>query len=615
MYTRLISCNKYTHRFVPLIFPSRIASRLTDGQVPIDSINIHLTDLVVQSLLEMPEHSHLVRNWPMMLKAIQNLHAKPDEENREIIAKQRVLLRFLIAAAELNNNTESASEVGGRQGRQGMKRKRNSKQTEDSRDNLSVALMKHLPSLIANFKGDRLGLQDVTQLPLAIPVSVFTLASRKTDLQNVMKGLCQLYLDSTDEKILANICDVFAHWLTGDHARITAIKAQLLRLSAGLQDRLMDLFRESEEKIANVSSPPSKGRRKKSRTPRTGESSVGSGSAVTDMFVASPQVETEHALSMSLLRWRLLLTACPSDVFFESVETGDGDEKEDEVVGFFNTISEGAGKRLNERRPIRDDGGDDESTIGGESKSVITIWKSSDGEIHEEVAKTVEESLGVLLRLILWKTTELLDRHAGESSDDMDVDSDNNVLKSTILDMRNRLITLLAACFDQIPAAGGDTEYPEEQELFASTVMKSASKLASDLRTAFPDFWRKAEDSTISSLALANRSNDVSKIVAGNGRYFQEREKEERGDDEEDQVFMNETILPVGRCMAVNPNDYFRKEAALILSHISNSGKSATDVALTLTRLLKKVTSGSAPSLWKAAYSLVSELFFVFMFS
>jgi hypothetical protein len=597
----------------------RIAAALVDGSVPIDSINIHLADLVVQSLLEMPEHSHLVRNWHMMLKAIQNLYVLPEEGNREAIAKQRVLLRFLIAAAELDSNSGTTDNKAGRI--QSGKRKRTSKEVDDSRDSLSVALLKDLPSLISNFKGDPLGLRDVTQLPLTIPVSVFTLVSRKKDLQNVMKSLCQLFLDSTDEKVLVNIAAVFSYWSEGDHARMPDIKAQLLRMSGVLQDRLMDLFRESEQDGIKASATPSKGRgKRKSRTPRTGESSLESASTTKDMFAPSPEVETEHALSLSLQRWKILLTACPPDIFFESIKSADDDEdddkKEDDLVVFFKTISEGAGKRLKERMPFRDTL-DDETTVGGESKSVMTIpviWKSVDGTIHEEVAKTVKESLQVCLVMIAWKVEQILRQRSGDDLDDMDVDSED--IKTSILDMRKRLITLLGACFDQLLPSVEESENTEDQQIFASSVMTAASKVSSDLRSLFPDFWAHAEDEVISSLALTNQSGELSMIVAGNGRYFQEREKEEREDEEEDEAFVDETMLPVCRSVSCNQTGYYRKETALVLSHISNSGKPATEAALALTRFLKKVCRSSCcecgPSSFVELPVANSSLFVVF---
>ena len=88
---------------------------------------------------------------------------------------------------------------------------------------------------------------------------------------------------------------------------------------------------------------------------------------------------------------------------------------------------------------------------------------------------------------------------------------------------------------------------------------------------------------------MGTQSKELSIIVAGNGRYFQEREKEERENEEEDGAFVDETILPVCRSIACNQTGYYRKETALVLSHISHSGKPATEAALALTRLLKKV--------------------------
>lgn len=553
--------------------------------MPIDSINIHLADLVVQSLLEMPEHQHLVRNWPVMLKAIRNENPQQEQDaEREAIARQRILLRFLTVAAELDSGdtpkTSKTSKKGGW----------NAKQRQDSRDSLSVALMKELSPLLAAFKSDAIALRDVTKLPLTIPVEVYTLASRKSDLQSLLKTLCQLYLDTTDETVLQNISAVFSQWLEGDHSRISDVKTQLKRLSIGLQDRLMDLFRESEDVGGKPTTPSSKKRRGKKRTPRTGGSSVGSTPPATDIFAASREVELEHSLSMNLLRWSILLTQCPPNLMFERAAADDEDEKEDELEGFFNTISEGTGKRLVERMPVAEERDDGASANGGESKSVMTmpgIWKNEDPNLHVEVAKTVEQSLQVLLKVLAWETAETLDNRPSETIDDMDLDSDDDEQRTLVLGFRERLFKLVCACFDQKPAASEDFEHPDEQQVFAYSVMSVAGRVASDLRTLFPQFWAMAEDPLIRSLALVHKA-EVLDAIGGFTGFFQEKEREQK-EDEEDDAFFYEGILPLARIVTGNTADYYRKEAALVLRHISGSGKNANEVGLAMTRILKKV--------------------------
>ena len=80
---------------------NRIAHLLVDGPIPINKIKVGLTDHIVQSLRGMPEHKNLTTCWSAMLKAIRSENANPDRQEREELARTRVLLRMLASAASL----------------------------------------------------------------------------------------------------------------------------------------------------------------------------------------------------------------------------------------------------------------------------------------------------------------------------------------------------------------------------------------------------------------------------------------------------------------------------------------------------------------------------------
>lgn len=54
---------------------SYAAHTLTNGEVPIDKIQVKVADLLVKSLREMPEHRGLVTDWSAMLRAIKDDNA------------------------------------------------------------------------------------------------------------------------------------------------------------------------------------------------------------------------------------------------------------------------------------------------------------------------------------------------------------------------------------------------------------------------------------------------------------------------------------------------------------------------------------------------------------
>jgi hypothetical protein len=45
----------------------RVAHALTDGPIPMDEIRIPLTDYIVDSLRDIPEHKSLATNWSAMM--------------------------------------------------------------------------------------------------------------------------------------------------------------------------------------------------------------------------------------------------------------------------------------------------------------------------------------------------------------------------------------------------------------------------------------------------------------------------------------------------------------------------------------------------------------------
>ncbi len=540
-------------------------------------MNIELVDCLVESILDMPEHRELVFNWSMMLKAIRSENPQQGSANeREEIATQRILLRMLATSAK------TEIESSGKTPKQAVtfKRKRSSIEVTETRlEHLSVALLKNLPHLLDAFKSDTMSLRDVTKLPSTISSAVFGLPSRKTDFQNLVKTLCQLYIDSTDEQTLQNIALTLSQWVEGDHTRLSEVKINLKRLSGALQDRLMKLFRESDPMETASQKSKKSSRSRRSSGQKDGDSTVGD----STMFSASPEADAEHSISLLMLRWNILLMQCqPKDLF----EKADGDEEEDEIEGLFLTISEAMGKRLSERMPVRE---------GDEDASAITrkpVWKELDPEVHEEVAITVQRALKAMLLIVSWELNDTLEERKEfetseqeENKDDMEIDEYNY----PVLKLRDNLVKLLGLCFDQhLPDIEG-VEYTNEQHEFAYSVQASAGQIASDLRTLFPFDWSRAKDPVRKALALTN-GEDFTFVLSGFARWFQSREDLIDNDDADSKTsLVKEALLPLARVTTMNFDGFFRKEAAMVMQHISGSGRLASQTILALSKTLKKV--------------------------
>jgi hypothetical protein len=560
-------------------------------------MNIELVDSLVRSILDMPLHRDLVLNWPMMLKAIRSEKPQQGSANeREETATQRILLRMLATSAKLE--LEAASSETGKKPKPASAGKRrrggSSLATETGLDQLSTALLRNLPHLLDAFKSDIMSLRDVTKLPLTIAFSVLGLPSRKTDFQNLVKTLCQLFLDVTDEEILQNIARTLCRWVEGDHTRVSEVKINLKRLSGALQDRLMELFRESDPKEgasqkSSKSSGSSKSRKKRSSSRKrrssssqADDSTAGGTSAV---FTASPEADAEHSISLLMLRWKILLLQCPAKYLFEKA---DESEDEDEIEGLFLTISEAMGKRLLDRMPLRDRETDEDDAAT--AITTQTIWKEQDPEVHEAVATTIQRALTVMLIMLSYELSDTLLDRAKEFGGAEDVEIDE--YDFPVLKLRNNLVKLLGLCFDQHLPDSEEVEYTQEQHEFADSIQASAGQVASDLRTLFPVDWSNASDPLRKALALTN-GEDLTVLLSGFLRWFQSREEQTHDDEEEaaagSSKLVKEAILPLARVTNMNFDGFFRKEAAVIMSHVSGSGSLASQTIFSLSRSLKKV--------------------------
>jgi hypothetical protein len=174
---------------------SWLANCLCDGPIPLDQVRVELTDCIVVSLRDMPEHkASLATNWSAMLRAISDdATATMDGAtvgDRVDVAKQRVLVRFLATAALaevgavagsdffssssgsgptasdlLVTNTGSPSNLAHQSGMHSKKHKKQKASSHHPHETLSVALLKALPDLLVKFNSDAAILESLTRLP------------------------------------------------------------------------------------------------------------------------------------------------------------------------------------------------------------------------------------------------------------------------------------------------------------------------------------------------------------------------------------------------------------------------------------------------------------------
>jgi hypothetical protein len=549
---------------------------LSDGDIHVDKIQIQLLDCVVPSLLEMPECEKLVRNWSLMLRAIRNENPQQDASEKLETATQRVLLRMLATSVKLNQEQETSSNSNGK--KPTRKRKKSDQEDDDSLEALSVALMKNLSNLLTDFRSDVMALRELCKLPLTISSAVLGLPARKSDFQSLLKILCQLYIDSTDEVVLQNIAATLSQWIEGDHSRLSEVKMQVKRLSRELQNRLVETFREND-------SVGTKGKRISVAGVKQRSSKKAGGTGLAspkDIFKSSPEVDAEYSISLMMMRWKILLEGCDSNFLFD--EATEDDEEDDNDV-LFNMISEAMGKRLSDRKPVYDKQQQDDAT----AVNIPTIWNEDevDPNLHEVVAGTIDLSLKVLLLII---SHELADTFEGGkmpniNSDDMSVDEENLL----VLRLRDRMVKLLGLCFDQYLAPNDDVAYSDEHAEFAARVQASAARVASDLRTLFPQDFAEASAPVRKALALT-ASEEVSHLLGGSARHLQSVEAGFSEEGEDPDSFIQGALLPLVRVCSCDASHFYRKELALVLAHISDKSV-ASKTVFELAKILKKVST------------------------
>eukprot|EP00957_Ditylum_brightwellii_P095227 7253100-Ditylum_brightwellii.AAC.1 len=197
------------------------AHTLTDGDVPIDKIEIHLVDHLVNSLRAIPpKHKDIVQNWPAITDDKIAMTSQGNAAgDRADIAKQRVLVQMLSCAA--------IAEV----------------ESVKARNFFSKTWT--VTRLIYSRNKQQRRRYEVPY--------VFSLPQRKVDFIKLLKNLSEIYLLSTDEQILRNAARSMTLLSEGDHARLDDAKAGLKQLVSTIHARILKhaLDQESNDNDSN----------------------------------------------------------------------------------------------------------------------------------------------------------------------------------------------------------------------------------------------------------------------------------------------------------------------------------------------------------------------------
>ena len=582
-----------------------VAHAISDGAVPMEFLRVHLTSYIVQSIRDMPAHAHLMTDWSAILRAIERdteANVSHSQTQRVTLAKQRVLLQILASAAALEAGSvysNEDAEVGtlildpdlGRaksqllfaSGMVGTVGKNKKQKPAAIRESLTVSLLKVLPNLLEAYKGDMIVLRCLTTLPQYFVSSVLAVPTRKGAVELLTDLLAELFLDSTDTTVLQNTCLALCVLANGDHARNREALMKLKSVACTVKNRLLELYEQAT---------PKKNHRLSERSPQKqgGEE--------------KEKLDEELAISLCLRRLRILskrrylgdLFAVDEILDRTSLEESTNGEDADSCVHLCATIAQETARILREREVLLPE---DE----GSSIQIPEIWSATNPKSHHVAARSVVESLNLILSLTSWRLQQALVKertvkesmaadivsHDDSEGDSVDIDEATMAAtdfdKKLIIRMRDGLQKLLGLCFDQYLEefeSEEDSVYSLDQIAFSNFVQLHAGKVAGDLRSLFP----KELSDAVSPLLRACALTEDSHLIGGFVRFFREKEDQLAKNGKQMKSLF---LLPMSRGICSSWLDGNRREAGTVLAHIDNSSHEAAKSVNTLCHLLKKI--------------------------
>ena len=625
---------------------------MSDSEIPLERVRVHLTDYVVQSLRDMPEHCHMMTDWTALLQAIQQetkVSQSQEQAVRANVAKQRVLLQMLATAAALevgslqaqdtdDDEDEDAlldpellkarrlmqppshSETSGKKG--GKKKKSNNLHQES----LTIGLLKALPQLLEAFKGDVVILRSLTTLPQYFgkegivccsvfmyklasqfspyntywpcimltwlyPVhSVLSLPQRKKDVQALIQTLSELFLGSTDTSVLENTCLAMAMLSVGDHARNREAFLDFKKMATTVRDRLLKLYETKKEMATSGNSSSPNKRRRTSRSPQKKK-----GSQEDELL------DLEHSISMCLRRLRMISKRWYlGDLLQANKHSASQDDtteyEEDTCVDLCSSIAQVIAKELKSREIILPD---DDSSI-----EIPKIWSEVDSKVHGEVAKSIVDGLAVILSSTGWRLERAIEKEndAKEQQDsdeesDAEGEGDNKTeLDATTtaeLDTEAKAIVRMRDGLLKLLMICFDQylDPAEEEGFYRDEHIAFSDNIqvhAGKVSGDLRGLFPKEWAESDSALLRTVALNDDTHLIGGWVRWNRKIEDEMK-DAERNEAFLYSILLPLCRGIAATWVNGNRREAGTALTHITDSGEETSKALSSLVRIMKKI--------------------------
>jgi len=525
---------------------SWIAHTLTDtittSPTQTHKIPYHKTDDIVHSLVNLSKYAHLLRDPHVVLNCIQRgntakLIDQGTASNAADAAKGPILIRMLCCTCrEFHSSNEGGISISN-----------------------ANTLIPALPILLRQFTTDVQCITWLCEVPSLLPVESLYATSNQKHVRLLINALLQsLQIVIADEDALGAIGRCLALLLYAAKATTSSGRSSgsnhYSQHKAGLQAMLIE-----------------------SRRGLTFPSTA----AVVDRLRHARRL---HAMCKAF-------DLCdPSQHWFDDKEDKDSLGNGDLVECIEQCLEE----ILHDMQDP--DHVDDESTTMQQPVN-LTV----------EQCSLIKELLSILYVLLLWKHRLVM---SDENIDSSHSDKSNEEAAEALIHLRDQLLDCsLQACrilhrssATSLSSLAEDDDDPA-LPLHVRSLLLFLNKLHSDVRQLYPDTLASCESSLLNSLQLdKNRSMD---LIRESTRIFRAFEYDLRALEDpnghehelhrinQNQTFKLETdlMLPLLRPLVQNWNSANRKEAGILLSHITGSGPACAAFLNSASRLVKKQNS------------------------
>ena len=389
--------------------------------------------------------------------------------------------------------------------------------------------------------------------------------------------LTDIYLLSTDEQVIMNCARSIRFLSEGDHARSTEAKRSVKRLVSVIHEQVLEHLTEQQEENS-VQDDESKDSHRTSSRRKTSVQGLDSDDEDTVDKGASTKIDNETSLYLNLQRARILS--------WQGIFASYLDDGEDSLEEMCNFVSDGLIQRLSSFQQDSQTVDDDETA----DKTTNKRWDFSNDRLPIVTAGTVDEGLRFLLALTAQKLSDaqndnnlVLDDGIDAITEADDEDGDEADVDDHIVSrLRNRLIALVDRCFQNFIDEESGIEYTLAEKMWSTRVQDSGGEIASDLRTLFPREWSNASSPLLRSLAIT----DDGRLIGGYVRYLKAMEQSSGQSST-----LSPLLLSSARAVSTNWKLGNRREAGLLLSHVTSSDGETLEILEALVHFLKVIVS------------------------